>query len=120
MSAKFQATTIARTGTHKGTLEITLSDAAGRSTTVSLPPNVARGLAQVMGEFAGAVVEEPATLVKRPKSFAVGTGRHEKAVMLRFNDDVPYAVSPGTAAELANALLDASEEAERLPNTKLQ
>ncbi len=30
-------------GFPKGTLEITLSDAAGRSTTVSLPPNVARG-----------------------------------------------------------------------------
>ncbi len=120
MTAKFQATTIARTGTQDGALEITLSDAAGRITTVALPPSLARGLAQLMGEFAGTVVEPPASLVKRPKSFAVGTGRHEKAVLLRFNDDVPYAVSPDTAAELAGALLEASEEADQLPNSKLQ
>lgn len=118
--SKFNATTITRTGTVADALEITLSDAKGRVTTVRLPAHVARGLARVMDDFAAAGSDGPAPMVKRPKAFAVGTGRHEKTVLLRFNDEVPYGVTPELAVELANALLEACGTTEGMPATVLQ
>jgi hypothetical protein len=54
-------------------------------------------------------------LTKLPKRYAVGCGRHEPFVMLRFEDEPAYGLTAEQAANLADALL---EEAEALSDTK--
>lgn len=117
--SKFQATTIARTGRNDGLLDIVLSDADGRTTTLSVSADVAHGLLTAVREFAMADTTRPG-LVKRPRKFAVGTARHENAVLVRFADDVPYGLDADTAVEFARAILDAAGEIEARPARRLQ
>ncbi len=119
MDAKFAATTIARTGKSENQLEITLCDAHGRTTTVSVPADVADCLMKAMRDFAGNDAQRPA-LTKRPREFAIGTGRHENAVLIRFDDDVPYGIDASTAIELGHALLDAAQTVSQRPARHLQ
>lgn len=117
--SKFEVTTIARTGNENGQLDITLSDAAGQTTTLSVTADVAHGLLNAVRDFAKAETGRPG-LVKRPRQFAVGTGRHESAVLVRFDDDVPYGLDADTAIEFAHAILDAAQEIEARPARRLQ
>lgn len=117
--SKFEVTTIARTGNENGQLDITLSDASGRTTTLSVSADVAHGLLDAVRNFAMAEAGRPG-LVKRPRKFAVGTGRHEDAVLVRFADDVPYGLDADTAIEFAHAILDAAREVEARPVRRLQ
>lgn len=119
MDAKFAATTIARTGKRENQLEFTLSDANGRTTTVSVPADVADGLIKAMRDFAEAAPKLP-SLTKRPRNFAIGTGRHEHAVLIRFDDDIPYGIDASTAVELGHALLDAAQNVGQRPPRQLQ
>ena len=50
-----------------------------------------------------------------PKRYAVGHGRHEPLVMLRFEDEAAYGLSPSQATVMGEALL---EEAEALSDIK--
>lgn len=119
MDAKFAATTIARTGKSENQLEFTLCDAHGRTTTVSVPADVADGLMKAMRDFAGSETKLP-SLTKRPRAFAIGTGRHESAVLIRFDDDAPYGIDASTAVELGHALLDAAQNVSQRPARHLQ
>lgn len=86
-------------------LSITLSDGAGRETTVSLTPEVAAALARIAGEFAPhGGTGEPAP-AKMPSAFAIGSGRFEPVVLIRFEDDVPYGLSADHAMRLGRALI---------------
>lgn len=117
--SKFEVTTIAHTGKRKDQLDITLSDAAGRTTTLSVSADVAHGLLNAVRDFALAEKSKP-SLVKRPRQFAVGTGRHESAVLMRFDDDVPYGLDADTAIEFAHAILDAAQTVDARPARRLQ
>lgn len=114
---KFEATTIAHTGKRNDQLDITLSDAAGRTTTVSVSADVAHGLLNAVRDFAKAEGKLP-PLVKRPRKFAVGTGRHESAVLVRFDDDIPYGLDADTAIEVAHAILDAAQDAPSISESR--
>ncbi len=122
MKNKFAATAISRTRkADGGTLEITLADAAGRETVIKVAADMAQRLAQELGEFAkGALRGRDAALTKRPKSFAVGTGRYDNLVLIRFEDDAPYALDAIDAMDLGEALLEQSESVADRPEKVLQ
>jgi hypothetical protein len=42
-------------------------------------------------------------------SFGVGTGRFDDVVLVRFEDDTPYALGPAEATALGEALIDQAE-----------
>jgi len=96
-------------------LEIALSDAAGQVQTVSLGPDALAALIAIASQAAPADAARAARLTKLPKRYAVGHGRHEPVVMLRFEDEPAYGLSVSQAEDLAEALL---EEAEAVADTK--
>lgn len=121
MTSRFAATSIVSSRQVEGGLEVILADAAGVTTRVLIPPELAAALGQVMGDAArSGRPGGAAALTKLPKEFAVGTGRHESVVLLRFEDDVPYGLTPSAAGELGRALLARSQEARETPARTLQ
>lgn len=96
-------------------LEITLADSAGRVRTISLGAEVIAALAELTPEIASSRSVSNACLTKLPQRYAVGHGRHEPVVMLRFEDEPAYGLSATLAADLAEALLD---EVEMVADTK--
>ena len=108
MTGKFSANSIVRTRTSGGgnSLEITLADQAGRPHTVSIARDLAHSLAGALEEFARMGPGAASISTKMPKTFAVGTGRYERVVLLRFEDDIPYGLDADQAAELGHALIN--------------
>jgi hypothetical protein len=96
-------------------LEIALSDAAGRIRTVSLGPDVIAALVAITSEFTRSNPRSFERLTKIPTRYAVGHGRHEPVVMLRFEDEPAYGLSVSQAEQIAEALL---EEAETVADAK--
>jgi len=111
MDVQFKAESIGSTDLAKdGSLVVRLVDAAGKSSTLSLTPSLARALTSALSDFvaAGGPAAGP-TATKLPTEFAVGTGRHERVVLVRFEDDPPYGLDPVLAAELGHALVEQAE-----------
>jgi hypothetical protein len=103
MSECFAAQSLVETRTSKDgrRLELTFVDIGGEKRTISLPVGVAADLAPVLT----ALVERTANagsakFTKMPKRWAVGTARHERLVLLQFDDDPPY----GLDLEVAETL----------------
>ncbi len=122
MKDRFITTGISRTRRAEGgALDVQFVDATGRQTVIRVPADLALRLAKELTEFAeGAAHGLDATLTKRPKSFAVGTGRFDKFVLVRFEDDAPYALDADDAAELGEALIEQSETMALRPEKVLQ
>jgi hypothetical protein len=114
MAETFYAELVIRSGVDPATsrLEIALCDTAGRSQTLSLAADTVTALANILRD-AGAAGSRP--LTKMPKRFAVGRGRHEPYVLLRFEDEPAYGLTAAQAADLSEALL---EEAEAVADTR--
>ncbi len=122
MKDAFAAVAISRTRrADGGALEIQLVDAAGRKTAVRVPAEIALRLAQELLDLAeGASSGLDTSLAKRPKSFAVGSGKYENLVLVRFDDDAPYALDAVDAADLGEALIEQSEDVSERPEKVLQ
>jgi hypothetical protein len=121
MAEKFAATMLTRTeGSGSSALAITLADGNGRTRTLTLTPDLALTLADVLATFGAMGAPSPLQATKRPRSFAVGSGKYENVVLLRFEDDAPYALPAMSALELAKALLEQSEEVALRPEAHLQ
>ncbi len=122
MKEVFAAVAISRTKRAEGgALDVQLIDAAGRKTAVRVSAEVALRLAQELLDFAeGASSGLDTSLAKRPKSFAVGTGRYENLVLVRFDDEAPYALDAVDAADLGEALIEQSEDVCERPEKVLQ
>jgi hypothetical protein len=118
----FAAIAISRTKrADSGALELQLADASGRKTTIRVSAEIAALLAQELMNFAdSAVSSTDIALAKRPKSFAVGTGKYENVILVRFDDDAPYALDAVDAADLGEALIEQSEEVVLRPEKVLQ
>jgi len=116
MAETFFADMIAKSEIDRTTsrLEIALSDAAGRVQTVSLGPDAIAALVAITSQAGHADATSSGRLTKIPKRYAVGHGRHEPVVMLRFEDEPAYGLSVTQAEDLAEALL---EEAEAVADT---
>ena len=90
-------------------LEITVSNSAGGSQTLSLSPDALAALAEIVADLEKSDPSSRERLTKIPKRYAVGHGRHEPFVMLRFEDEPAYGLSATQAADLAEALLEEDE-----------
>lgn len=104
-------------------LTITLADSAGRVQLLSITPELAATLVGILNEFASAADctgGRGGCLTKLPKNFAVGAGRYEKLVLLRFEDEAPFALSASDAAELGHALVSEAEALAHQPELLCQ
>ena len=122
MSRTFSATTVSRTETAENgqTLQLRLADAGGKLRTLTVTAEVARSLAQVFSEFAETAPSSGIQPTKLPKSFSVASGQFERVVLLRFEQEAPYALPAKDALELAKALLNQSERVAVRPIATLQ
>lgn len=121
MAEKFAATMLTRTEGSDGTsLAITLADGNGRKRILTLTPDLARTLADVLSTFGGRGAPSHLEATKRPQSFAVGSGKYENVVLVRFEDEAPYALPASSAFELAKVLLEQSEAVALRPEALLQ
>jgi hypothetical protein len=96
-------------------LEITVSNNTGGSQILSLGSDALAALAEIVSDLDKSAPSSRERLTKIPKCYAVGHGRHEPFVMLRFEDEPAYGLSASQAADLAEALL---EEAETVADTR--
>jgi hypothetical protein len=88
-------------------LEITVCNVAGEARTISLSEGAIAGLASLLS---GHLQNNAGrNMTKLPDSFAVGHGRHEPVVMLRFEDEAAYGLTPEQALGLGEALIEEAE-----------
>ena len=122
MSSAFKATTMLHTEAPKDgrPMQITLSSALGQTLDLSLSAELARSLAVALAEYAEMAENSGIQPTKLPKSFSVGAGKYESVVLLRFEEDAPYALPAKDALTLAKALLNSSESVATRPIATLQ
>lgn len=121
MKATRTAMTLVRSKITKGgDLELVVVDAQGKASELRLTPDMASSLLKVLEDFSARAGSGGGTLTKRPKTFAVGNGSFERVVLLRFEDDAPYALRPEDAIELAEALAEQSDTVVSRPAQVLQ
>ena len=111
MQNTFAATGISRTSRTDGAaLDVEFCDANGQIRTVRVSADMAATLARTLQEFAARASKlRNDALTKVPANFAVGTGRFDDVVLVRFEDDTPYALGAAEATALAEALIDQAE-----------
>jgi len=112
MSERFAAQSLVQTKTSEDrrTFELTFVNARGDKHTLSLPVDIAADLAPVLGLLAQSVGgANGAKFTKIPKQWAVGTARHERLVLLKFDDDPPYALDPEVAETLWREVREETE-----------
>lgn len=97
------------------TIEVTLGDGFGALSTITLNADSAACLAKVLTEFDGRSQNGGLTQTKFPRRFAVGHGRNDRVVLVRFEDDTPYGLDAEQAAELGSALVEEAEDMSLMP-----
>lgn len=108
----FAANTLAETKTSAdGTrFELTFLDARGARHTVTLPVGIAADLAPVLSSLAkGGAGSTANRFTKMPRQWAVGTARHERLVLIKFDDDPPYGLDPDVAETLWREVREGTE-----------
>jgi hypothetical protein len=95
--------------------EMTFVDASGVRQTISLPVGVAADLVPVLQSLSAGRGNPAMRFTKMPKSAAVGSARHERLVLIRFDDDPPYALGIDEAEHLWR---EVREEAEQVSHMK--
>jgi hypothetical protein len=97
-------------------LQMTFVDASGRKQTISLPVGVAADLVPVLQSLSAGLSKAGVGFTKMPRSTAVGSARHERLVLVRFDDDPPYALNIDEAETLWR---EVREEAEQVSQMKV-
>jgi len=122
MVGKFIAQTLVKTcAADERRLELTFSDAKDRRLTMSLPASLAADLAPVLlSMMQDAADSRGGQLTKKPKKFSVGHARYERLILLKFDDDPPYALAVDDARMLSREMLDESEDVSSLKEPALQ
>jgi hypothetical protein len=106
----FCAEIVVRSEVQRGSrIEIEFSDGAGQRQTVSLSADAIAVLAEIVSQFSISNQRSAEHLTKIPRHYAVGSGRHEPVVLLRFEDEHAYGLSPDQAVQLGEALLEEAE-----------
>ena len=113
---KFLASTLTATAAtaNKRRFEITFVDAAGGRCTISIPSAMAADLIPVLQQVAAVEAPGAGELTRLPTACVVGHAVRERKVLLRFDDEPPYAISLEAAAALSREL---EEESEALSHT---
>jgi hypothetical protein len=123
MPGKFVAQSLVQTATSEDRrrFELTFVDARGKKQTVTLPVAVAADLAPVLTALADGLGDaKGATFTKMPKHWAVGTARHERLVLLKFDDDPPYGLDLDVAETLWREMREETESVSLLQAPALQ
>ncbi len=112
MPANLATQTIVRTEPAENgrALDVTLSDRTGTLTTLRLAADTLACLVAALQDLGTRAPVAGPVHTKMPSQFAVGHGRFDPFVLIRFESDIPYALDAGQAAELAHALLDEADE----------
>jgi hypothetical protein len=90
--------------------EMTFVDASGKKQTISLPVGVAADLVPVLQSLATGLSNTGIDFTKIPKSTAVGSARYERLILIRFDDDPPYALNLDGAESLWRGLREEAEQ----------
>ena len=108
----FLATTITETtvSQDRRRFELTFVDADGQQYAVSIPSAIAADLVPVLESVAAAQHPGAGEMTRLPKTCAVGHARGDRMVLLRFDDEAPYAIELEVAQALAEQLQEQSEE----------
>ena len=109
--SEFIAQSIVWTKTADGRrLELTFADVRGVRQTISIPSRLAVDLAPVIAAFAEQAGSNAGPrFTKSPKALAVGRAEHERLVLLKFDDDPPYALEPDKAEDLWREVREETE-----------
>jgi hypothetical protein len=109
--SRFIASTLTETAAteDKRRFEMTFVDAAGRRSTISIPSALAADLIPVLQQVAAAQMPMMGELTRLPRACVVGSAIRERKVLLRFDDEPPYAISLEAAAVLSRDLQEESE-----------
>ena len=112
MSENFAAQSLVQTkvSEDRRRFELTFVDASGETHTVVMPVAVAADLAPVLASLA-AGLDGPvgAKFTRMPKQWAVGTARHERLVLIKFDEDPPYGLAIDDAAHLWREVREEAE-----------
>jgi len=113
MSKKFGAQSLVETrvSNDQRCLELTFADASGVRQMLSLPMSLATDLAPVLLSLAKNSTAVGACLTKVPSAFSVGHATYQRLVLIKFDDDPPYALNLDDARMLSRQLSDESETA---------
>jgi hypothetical protein len=117
MSKTFRAQSLTETRIEQGErrLQMTFLDATGARQTISLPALVAGDLAQVLKALSAELGDAGSThFTRMPRHLAVGTARHERLVLIRFDDEPPYGLDVDEAETLWRDLREQTEAVSRL------
>ncbi len=109
----FLARTLTETTTteDKRRFEMTFVDAGGQSFTISIPGGVAADLIPILESVAADEKRvDAAEFTRLPKECAVGRAMGERMVLLRFDDEPPYAIGPEVAEVLGRELQGQGEQ----------
>lgn len=105
----FEAVAVTRTSHSQGASVVTFAARDGRRLVLALTAAATTDLRDALGDAVG---PEGRSATKLPQHFAVGSGRYEQVVLLRFEDDVPYGLKVADAAGLGLALIEEAEAIE--------
>jgi hypothetical protein len=123
MSEGFAAQSLveSRTSQDKRRLELTFIGNSGEKHTISLPVDVAADLAPVLSALAERMGRAAgAKFTKMPRRWAVGTAKHERLVLLQFDDDPPYGLDLEVAETLWREVREGHETISRQKAPALQ
>ncbi|MDX2201357.1 MAG: hypothetical protein NW223_01280 [Hyphomicrobiaceae bacterium] len=114
--AEFNAQALVETKTtDRNRIQLTFADARGMRQTVTLPTRLAADLVPVLAALTDAATQAGPRFTRSPKALAVGRAEHERLVLLKFDDDPPYALEPDRAEDLWR---EVREEAEFVASMK--
>jgi hypothetical protein len=123
MGDRFLAQTLVETsvGDDKRRLEMTFVDAGGQRHTLSVPVGLAADLADVLRSLATRAngSGEP-QFTRLPKQLAVASAKHERLVLLRFDDEPPYGFGLDEAENLWRGLREEAATVSRLKSPPRQ
>jgi hypothetical protein len=109
----FDANTLSETAGSKDgrRFAMTFEDADGGRCTISIPAGMAGDIAHILQSVASDVrLLNSAELTRVPKACAVGQAASERMVLLRFDEEPPYAINLAAAEELGRELQEQSEQ----------
>jgi len=89
-------------------LEVAMTDRLGKPVTLSIGRGAISALAALTARYDAAAAG--GELTKIPQGFAIGHGRYEPLVLLRFENEAPYGLSSELALQLGEALVDEAAE----------
>lgn len=109
MSDLIAQTLVETKSTDRNGLRLTFADAKGDQHSITLPARVAADLAPVLAAMAGDASQTGPRFTRSPKALAVGRAEHERLVLLKFDDDPPYALDPDRAEDLWREMREETE-----------